>query len=316
MKITKICVSIIIFLSISISYITSFAQVQQKMLGCEGDSQTAIRSTTTEADTYCHKVAAALGWNHVNWSVGGSTSTNVVSRLPSELAGTHVDCLLVMIGANDAYAGESVYVGYPPEWTSPATGGTTVSQFQANLVTINNIAHNAGVPWTYLTPWAFWSSVDLTQFPFYIRAAENTLVPLGVPYIDLFHLQQDRYWNYQNNPNAFWSYYETDYQHPNGNGHTLIANEILAPRNIMSCANPGYVFGTPTPTVTVTPSNTPTSTSTVTPSITPTFTPTPSSTPIPSDTLTPSETPVMSATPTMECITLAVFSDGAIKLCK
>ncbi len=210
------------------------------MLGCEGDSQTMARSPLVDADTYCAKTAARLGYDHVNWATSGAKTADVVSRLPDELAGTHVDCLLVMIGANDAFIDPTTYVAYPPEWTgpkAPPVSGTSLADFQDGLVDIDTIADSEDVPWTYIAPWAFFTTANIVQFRFYVEGAEDILVPLGVPIVDAFHLQLDRFWNYGNNPSVFWNLYEVDYQHPSAAGHTLIANELAAERSALSCAH-------------------------------------------------------------------------------
>lgn len=211
--------------------------LQAKILGCEGDSQMAVRTPLVDSDTYCAKTAARLGWSHINWAVGGSTSADVVARLPAQLAAQPVDCLLVQVGANDAFILPTTNVSYPSEWTAPATSAISLPAFKSNLAAINSIASSASVPWTYITPWAFFSTAEFVQFRFYAEAARDQLATLNVPVIDAFHLQQDRFWNYANNNSAFWALYEQDYQHPSAVGHTLETNEIAAARSVASCAH-------------------------------------------------------------------------------
>lgn len=236
-RVTAVGCGAVLLLSARVSSLTTHT------LGCEGDSQTAVRAGVTDAQTYCARVANGLGWNHLNFAVAGSTSQDVINRLPNDLASAGCcDCFLVQIGANDSFISPSTNASYPPEWTVPLVPpapGLTDAQFQANLITIAAAVRGAGIPITFLTPWAFFATPDLVQQQFYVDAMKDQaalLVP-PVPVVDMFALQLGGvWWNYGNNKPAFWSKYETDYQHPSVDGHAWEAAQFTKPRYAASCA--------------------------------------------------------------------------------
>jgi hypothetical protein len=96
----------------------------QPYLTCEGDSQTAARVEGPPDDqTWCAIVAQKLGWFHVNYAVSGSKIQDVLWRLNHEL-GAPGTCVVVMIGANDAYVpsttAQNNASAMAPEWKLPA----------------------------------------------------------------------------------------------------------------------------------------------------------------------------------------------------
>lgn len=244
-----VCVAAAIGLVLVLSARVSHSNVQS--LGCEGDSQTAPRALVGDAQTYCALVAGALGWNHLNFAVAGSTTQDVINRLPTDLAYPGCcDCMLVQIGANDSFLPTgTTSATYPPEWTAPLlppTPGLSVARFQTNLVAIAARIRAATIPGTstpipvtFLTQWAFFSTPGLVQEQFYVDAMKDQaamLVP-PVPVVDMFALQLGGvWWNYGNDHNAFWSTYEADYQHPSAAGHAWEAGQFRRPRNRGSCA--------------------------------------------------------------------------------
>lgn len=215
-------------------------------LMCEGDSQTATRPTygVYDTDTWCAKVAAALGWSHVNYAVGGSKSADVVSRIGAELAAAPSDtqCVAVMIGANDAWIDPATYnstLGNPPEVTAPvAPPAVTMATYDANLVSIVNAIQTAGKTPLLVTPWAEWSTSELVNFPFYVRKMQDVGARLNVPVIDAYHISHDLYWNLKVT-DLMADYYTTGsggYQHPNGAGHSKIAGLFAQERYSAACA--------------------------------------------------------------------------------
>ena len=203
---------------------------------CEGDSQTAVRSPVTAAQTWCAIVAGKLGYTYQNFAVGGSTTADVKSRLATDLAASSGGCVVVMIGANNAFIPTSTTVSNSVEWTTPVTPpspGTTLATYQNDLVDIVNTVQAAGRSISFVTPWSFWSTPELVQFTFYVRGMQDIGVRKGVTVLDAFHIQNDLWWNLNSN---LWTVYETDYQHPNANGHAKIAELFTQERNSGSCA--------------------------------------------------------------------------------
>ncbi len=208
-----------------------------KTLGCEGDSQTAVRLLVTAPLTWCAQLAASLGWNYVNFAVGGSKTAEVISRLPTDLLSS-INCFVVQIGANDAYVA-SGSVNYPPELSAPLPGayGVTLDQYKANLMTIANTIRAKGIPVTFMTPWPFSDVVNRVQFQFFVDAMKDVGDFIGVPVIDAYGLAQGGlWWNYQNNIPAFYSTYYADEEHPTAAAHALEARQFSAQRYSRSCA--------------------------------------------------------------------------------
>lgn len=211
-------------------------------LGCEGDSQTMARAPITDAQTYCSIAAGRLGWNHLNFAVAGSTTQDVLNRLPVDLAYPECcDCFLVQIGANDSFIPPTTNSSEPPEWMAPIypLSGVTLAQFQSNLSVIATQIRVASIPVTFVTQWAFFSTPELVQQQFYVDAMKDTAAQLDppVPVVDMFSLQLGGvWWNYGNNRAAFWSTYEVDYQHPSAAGHAWEASQFTKPRYRASCA--------------------------------------------------------------------------------
>lgn len=203
---------------------------------CEGDSQTAARpGVTTDAQTWCAIVANRLGYTHSNFAVGGSTTADVKSRLPADLA-TAGSCVVVMIGANNAFIPTTTTVDNSVEWTAevaPSPPGTTVGAFKADLVDIIDTIRGAGRDVVLVTPWAFFATAEMVQFPFYVRAMQDIGTRKGVVVVDAYHIQIDLWWNLNSN---LWSKYEADYQHQNAAGHGKIAELFTQERYKNACA--------------------------------------------------------------------------------
>jgi lysophospholipase L1-like esterase len=224
---------------IGLACLTAPATSRAETLICEGDSQTAVRSPVTDAQTYCAIVAAALGWDHTNLAVAGSKASDVVARLPTELASTPGACVLVMIGANDAYIDPYAYnaaASAPPQWTAPLdppASRTSLTDFEAQLVTIVDEIRGAGKAPVLITPWAVWSSAELTQYQFYVQRMKDVGARLSVPVVDAWSIAPDLYWNLRD---AIATSRFVDYQHENAAGHADIAALFRLQRYQAACA--------------------------------------------------------------------------------
>lgn len=205
---------------------------------CEGDSQTAVRSPLTDAQTWCSIVANKLGYTHSNFAVGGSTTADVKARLATDLA-TSGSCVVVMIGANNAFIPTTTTVNNSVEWSSPVippSPGTSLATYKSDLTDIIDTIRASGKSVTLVTPWAFFATAEMVQFPFYVRTMQDVGAVKGVPVLDAYHIQIDLWWNLNSN---LWSKYEADYQHPNANGHSKIAELFSQERYKDSCAYKG-----------------------------------------------------------------------------
>lgn len=208
-----------------------------KTLACEGDSQTAIRTGVTDSQTWCALLAAKLGWNHVNFAVPGSTSQDVINRLPTDLL-TKADCWVVQIGANDSFI-TSGSASYPPEWTAPQPGVISLAQFKTNLAAIKSmIGGSTGAPpLTLMSQWPFFSTIDLVQEQFYVDGMKDVGAQLSIPVVDAWSMGITGLWqNYQNNLSAFAVNYELDYQHGTAAAHGKEAALFAQDRYKASCA--------------------------------------------------------------------------------
>jgi lysophospholipase L1-like esterase len=209
-----------------------------KTLACEGDSQTAPRLAVTADLTWCAKLAARLGWNFINYAVGGSKSADVIARLPTDLA-SQPDSFVVMIGANDAYTA-SGSAGFPPELTGPlpTVSGVTLAQFRANLMTIANTIRAKNVPVAFMTPWPFSDAVNRVQFQFFVDAMKDVGAFIGVPVVDVHGMAQGSiWWNYQNDTAAFYAKFYVDTEHPTAMAHAYMAELFRRDRFSAACAH-------------------------------------------------------------------------------
>jgi lysophospholipase L1-like esterase len=206
----------------------------------EGDSQTSPRAPVTAEQTYAALVSAQLGRPYVNYAVPGSKASDVIARLPGELsANPGASCVMVMIGANDAFIDPDTYMtqATASEWAAPLdppASRTSVGDFEAQIVTIVSQIRAAGRNPVLLTPWAVWSTPNLVQFPWYVNRMKDVGARLGVPVIDAYHIQPDLYWNIGNTGLAAL---ESDYQHPSAEGHARIAALILSERYKLACVH-------------------------------------------------------------------------------
>lgn len=216
-------------------------------LACEGDSQTAARGSVVDSQTWCALVANHLGWNHLNFARLGSTTVDILGRLPSDIATCAAvggcGCFVVQVGGNDGFISPAMTMTLP-EWQVPQVPpapGLSVEQYKANLQAIAASVHGAGVPVTFVTPWAFFSTPNLVQGQFYADAMKDAGGAIAVPVVDMFGLQLGGvWWNYSMNKTAFWSLYETDYQHPSAAGHAWEAAQFTKARYMTSCAYHAY----------------------------------------------------------------------------
>lgn len=196
-----------------------------------GDSQSAVRSPVTDAQTWGALLAAKNGWTHTNRARPGATSTDLRANLPADLASSTGTKCVVMIGANNAFIPTTTPVNNAVEWTAPVippSPGTTIATYQDDIVAIIDAVRAAGKDVSLVTPWAFFATAEMVQFPFYVRALQDIGARKGVAVLDAYHIQIDLWWNLNSN---VWSTYEVDYQHPNANGHAKIAELFTQERN-------------------------------------------------------------------------------------
>lgn len=209
-----------------------------KTLACEGDSQTAPRLAVTANLTWCAKLAASLGWNYINFAVGGSKTTDVIGRLTANLPTLNADCFVIQIGANDAYVSTGS-VNYPPELTSPLLGdyGITLTQYKINLNTIATMIRNKNIPVSFVTPWPFTDTLNRVQFQFFADAMKDVGRSINVSVIDVRDISQGGiWWNYQNNTSAYFSKFYVDQQHPTAIAHSYEADLFTKQQYSNSCA--------------------------------------------------------------------------------
>lgn len=188
-----------------------------------GDSQSAVRAPVTDAQTWGALVAERNGWTHTNRAVGGRTSSDVLANISADLAASTGSKCLLMIGANDAFIPATTIVNNAVEWTAPVTPpspGNNLATYDANLCAIIDAVRQAGKDISMVTPWAFFGTPFLVQFPFYVRKMQDVGARKGVVVLDAYRIQTDLWWNLNSN---LWSMYEQDYQHENASGHVKIA---------------------------------------------------------------------------------------------
>jgi len=145
----------------------------------------------------------------------------LLARFPAVLAnpGSHIG---IMIGANDAFA-DPGYTG-----SYPYPNAAAVDTFSANLASMITQARAAGKTPFYVTPWAFWSTPSMENFPFYVDAAKALMASLSVPVVDAFQIQFEIAEDI--GQTTMWDEIEVNYQHPNALGHFLIylyAKQVL-----------------------------------------------------------------------------------------
>lgn len=219
-------------------FFSSFANADN--LICIGDSQTAVRSPLVASDTYCHKMASAIGKTAINKGVGGNTTSDMLARFTADVTSQSGSCVVIMGGANDAFINPMGSYDYSSYWTGPVSSAVSLSTYQSNLTAMVNAAKSSGKNVTLITPWVFFSTPNLVQFTFYANAMKSVGGVLGVPVLDADGIQRDlwwasRPWLTQNAAPMLWDF-EADYQHPNAAGHTLIANLCQKPQNATACA--------------------------------------------------------------------------------
>ena len=208
---------------------------------CFGDSQTAIRVPLVQSDTFCSKMAIATGKTDINKGIGGNTSTDGINRLTNDVLAQQGSCVTVMFGANDAFIDNTATYDYQSYWTAPKPSAVPVTQYMSNLNSMIQQIKAAGKQVTLITPWAFWSTAQLNQMPFYVDAMKAVSMQTGTPLLDAYGIQLNRWWSSQpwlapsTNAPSMWLQ-EQDYQHPSGYGHTEIADLCKKPQSANACA--------------------------------------------------------------------------------
>jgi lysophospholipase L1-like esterase len=208
---------------------------------CFGDSQTAIRMPLVQSDTFCYKMAHATRKTDINKGIGGNTSADGLARLTNDVLMQPGSCVTVMFGANDAFIDNAATYDYSAYWMTPKPSAVSVAQYMTNLTSMIQQITGAGKRVTLITPWAFWSTPQLNQLPFYVDAMKAVAVQTGTPLLDAYEIQLNRWWSSQpwlpasTNAPMMWDQ-EQDYQHPNGMGHTEIADLCKKPQNKNACA--------------------------------------------------------------------------------
>lgn len=186
-----------------------------------GDSQSAARAAVALSQTWGAIVARNAGVGYVNCAVAGDTSSDLLARFPAVLANAGSK-LGIMIGANDAYV-PSGYTPNPP-YAAAQPSAVSVALYEANLEAMADAALAAGKSPFLVTPWAFWSTTCLGQFPFYVAAMKTVASAAGIPCFDAYQVQLDM--AAAIGQSDMWSDVEADYQHPNSGGHYLISLRI------------------------------------------------------------------------------------------
>lgn len=208
---------------------------------CLGDSQTSARSPLVASDTYCAKMAAATGRAFINKGLGNDTTDGALARLTADVLSQPAECVAVMLGANDGFIDTALSFDISTYWTAAKPAHSTPAHFKDNLVQIIAQIEAAGKEVTLITPWAFWATTNLLQYPFYVDAVFAAGAQMNVPVIDAYAIQLNLWWASQpwnlpaSGAPSMWAM-QTDYQHPNAYGHTLIARECQKPRYASACA--------------------------------------------------------------------------------
>lgn len=218
-----------------------FCPLNAASLLCLGDSQTQVRPPLVASETYCHKMAQATGRTAINAGVGGNTSTMGLARLQTDVLSTSAECVAVMFGANDAFIESAPTYNYSSYWTEPKPGRVSLATYRENITSMVTQIQAQGKAVTLITPWAFWSTEYLQQFPFYVNVVKQVGKEMGVPVLDAYAIQLNLWWASQpwltpaSGAPSFWAL-EQDYQHPSALGHTKIAELCTKPENSASCA--------------------------------------------------------------------------------
>lgn len=173
-----------------------------------------MRSPVTLAQTWGQLLSTSLGRAYTNCAVGGNTSADLLNRFATVLANPG-SAIGIMIGANDAFVDPNYSGGFPVAYS-----GISYQKFSSNLSSLFTLARTAGKTPFYVTPWAFWSTPSLNNFPYYINAAKALCAQMNVPCVDAFQIQFDLAAGI--GQNLMWDEYESDYQHPNARGHEMI----------------------------------------------------------------------------------------------
>lgn len=220
-----------------------FCPLNAASLLCFGDSQTQVRPPLVASETYCYKMAQATGRTAINAGVASNTSTLGLARLQTDVLSTSAECVAIMFGANDAYIDETLPYNYSSYWSEPKPGRVSVPVFRQNLESMVTQIRAAGKDVTLMTPWAFWSTPHLLQFPFYVEAIKQVGAEMGVPVLDAYSIQLRLWWNSSpwlvashNAPSFYALLQPNDFQHPSALGHTKIAELCTKPENAASCA--------------------------------------------------------------------------------
>jgi lysophospholipase L1-like esterase len=177
----------------------------------------------------------------MNRGVGGNTSADGLKRLKKDVLTQPGSCVVVMFGANDAFIDNDKVYDYSTYWTVPKPSNISVSQYKLNLTSMIEQITGAGKEITLITPWAFWSSAQLNQFPFYVDAMKAVALQTKTPILDAYEIQLNLWWASQpwldratHAPSI--KNLQQDYQHPSDQGHTQIANLCNKPQNSNACA--------------------------------------------------------------------------------
>ena len=182
-----------------------------------GDSQTAVRSPVTQAQTYAQIVGAARGFGTIiNAGVGGNTAADMLARFSTDVLSHSPDAISIMAGVNDNGGNNSV----------------SVATFQSNMdaMVVAGLGEGAGV--TILTPFFVRGGDWISRFQPYLDAMQTVAYNRSIPCVDVYRRLPDEYF-YLNGAtfDALWQ----DYQHPSANGHALIASLIQQPYYANAC---------------------------------------------------------------------------------
>lgn len=208
---------------------------------CFGDSQTAIRPPLVQTDTYCYKMAQATGRTDINKGVGGEDTQMAMQRIQADVISQTAECVVVMFGANDGFISPTATYDYSTYWPAPKPARVSLADYKANLENMVDLITASGKAVTLITPWAFWSTPHLQQYPFYVDAMKEVGKEKGVPVLDAYAIQLNAWWASQpwlqasTGAPSMWSL-QQDYQHPSAAGHTKIAQLCQKLENANACA--------------------------------------------------------------------------------
>jgi len=213
--------------ALAAAFATSGPTVTDTLLA-NGDSVTyGQRPGVSLAQTFVQKVGVARGFpNIVNTAVPGHTSTQMLSHWASDLATHNPSSVFIMASANNA------------------ANGVSISQNEADMVDMIEMAQSAGAKVTIASHWPYIDSTNLNGYALEEYDMMQRLASLdGVQYVEVWcHMIRALFYNgsVSSSDAYFRSLYaldgggQPDFIHPSAFGHQLITEVIL--KNPKACA--------------------------------------------------------------------------------